>query len=417
MAKTFATTNPADVYNAIRNSASLEYKNRIPIATQENIEDSVLSALDAYEPAFNEFLFNVVNKIGLTLVTSKYFDNPLSVFYKGKLNYGTTVEELFINLIKAEEYNPEKAEKTVFQRALPDVRAAYHTLNFQNFYKVTIQDGDIDLIFTNANGIFDFINRIVERLFTSSEWDLYLTTKQLAIEAAKDGHMFPVTIPSGETKDDLETIIATINGYSNIITFMKNRFNYAGVDTLTKFPEQRVLIDAMFEAKVGVKVLAEAFHMEEARYKAERILVDDFGELTDVVAMLVDENFFQIYDKKNKTKTMDNGEGDYRQYWYHVWKIFSTSPFANAIVFTTSTNSVGNIRVQGSASASVGKSQYTAVVTKTGYASGGVVWSIDNDGTITSDGTAIFPTSGTYNITATSVYDPTVSGSIEVSVS
>lgn len=417
MAKTFATTNPYDVYNAVRNTASLDYQSRIPVATQNNIAD-VWNALDDYEPSMNEFLFNVVNKIGLTIVTSKIFNNPLSIFYKGKLRNGATVEELFINLVQAEQYDPEKAEKTVLQRALPDVRSAYHTLNYQNFYKLTVPEDEINLIFLRPEGIFDFISRVVERLYTSSEWDLYLTTKQLAIEGITSGHVYPVTIPQPTSKDNIEDIIATANGMSNKLTFMSTLYNYAGVATRTPFDEQYLLVDAMFEAKVGVKVLAEAFNMNEAQYKARRTLIDDFGELNDVVAMLVDKDFFQIWDKINKTKSMDNGEGLYRNFWFHVWKIFSSSPFANAIVFTTSTSAITSVTVTGATTATAGsKSTYTATVVKTGYASEGVVWSIEGGGTITSDGVATFPTAGTYTVTATSVYDSTKSGSAEVTVS
>ena len=56
----------------------------------------------------------------------------------------------------------------------------------------------------------------------------------------------------------------------------------------------------------------------------------------DVKAVILDENFFQVYDNLNKMTENYIGSGLYWNYWYHTWKTVSVSPFANAIVFALS---------------------------------------------------------------------------------
>lgn len=55
--------------------------------------------------------------------------------------------------------------------------------------------------------------------------------------------------------------------------------------------------------------------------------------MADVKAVLVDENFFQVYDNKDQFTEKYVASGLYWNYFYHVWKTVSTSDFSNAVVF------------------------------------------------------------------------------------
>ena len=63
-----------DVLNTIRANASTTYQERIPEATRNNIS-KVGSAILNYEPARNEFLNALMNRIGYVIVTSKLVKN------------------------------------------------------------------------------------------------------------------------------------------------------------------------------------------------------------------------------------------------------------------------------------------------------------------------------------------------------
>ena len=92
-AKVKFTAKPYDVLNAIRNNASANYQNYVPIATASDASIKEIGAIIMdYVALQNEFLYALVNRIGLVLLTNKMFENPLRMFKKGKLDFGETIE-------------------------------------------------------------------------------------------------------------------------------------------------------------------------------------------------------------------------------------------------------------------------------------------------------------------------------------
>ena len=55
--------------------------------------------------------------------------------------------------------------------------------------------------------------------------------------------------------------------------------------------------------------------------------------MADVKAVILDEDWFQVYDNNNKFTEKYVASGLYWNYFYHTWKTVSWSPYANAIVF------------------------------------------------------------------------------------
>lgn len=51
----------------------------------------------------NEFLSWLINRIAMVLVTSKVYYNPWQIFKRGILDYGETIEEIFVDIC-----NPHK---------------------------------------------------------------------------------------------------------------------------------------------------------------------------------------------------------------------------------------------------------------------------------------------------------------------
>lgn len=416
--------NSVQILNTIRANASSTYQERIPEATQDNIRE-VGNAMMTYTATQNEFLNALVNRIARVLITSKSYQNPLRMFKKGILEYGETVEEIFANIAKAHEFDPAVAEKEVFKREIPDVNAVFHRMNLQNFYKVTISDEQLRQAFLSADGVTDLIGKIVDTLYTGSEFDEFLCMKQQIVDGINGGKFQPVTIPT-PTAENAQEIVTTIKGISNKLEFMSSGYNYMGVLTHTKKDDQILIVNAEFDAVIDVNVLASAFNMDKAEFMGHKVLVDDFGALTDVVAVLVDRSWFMVWDNLIRFTENYNGEGLYWNYFYHVWKTFSSSPFANAIVFTTAATTVTGVTVSPATHTMGANSQqtFTATVNGTGHYPTDVTWSIsgnsDNTTAITANGilmTGAAEAGPTITVTATSNFDDSKSGTATVTVS
>lgn len=442
-----------DILNAIRNNASANYRDYIPSANpdQNNIRE-IGSIIMNYQALQNEFVNALINRIGLVLITSKGYDNPWQMFKMGKLDYGETIEEIFVNLAEPFIYDPETAESTVFKREIPDVRAAFHYVNYQTFYKETIQQKDLEKAFMSVEGVRNLMNKVIDAMFASANYDEFNVMKYLLARNVLNGRLYPVQI-SSVSAANAKGIVSTIKGVSNDLTFMTRKYTPTGVATHTEKSEQYLIVNSEFDSIIDVEVLASAFNMDKAEFDGRRVLVDSFGnldtkrlkkllgenyvELTDteiaalnsVPAVLVDREWFMIFDKTNYFTDMFNGEGLYWNYWYHVWKVFSTSPFKNAVVFATGAPSVDSVTVTPSAvSVLPGQNVILSANVQTSYfASKAVDWvATDGNGNPT-DKVTVSPlgevhisdeaVSGeTYKITATSVLDDTASDDCTITI-
>ena len=359
MPRRIAVTNlnasTIDILNTIRANASMEYQSLVPEISDVRDIPKVGEALWGYPNLANQFLSSLINRIASVRVKSATFNNAYAMFKKGYLEFGETVEEVFVQIAKAREFSPEKAEARELKRTIPDVRTAFHTMNYRVEYPITIQNNDLKMAFLSENGVQDLIARIVDAVYTGAEYDEFLLFKYLIIKAVAHGKMYPVAFDATQMS---EAAVA-FRGNSNMITFMSNKYNAAGVHTATPRADQYIFMDAKFNAQYDVDVLAAAFNMDKADFMGRLMLIDDFTTfdndrfdviransdmieevtaaelalMADVKAVLVDAEWFQVYDNLAQFDEKYVASGMYWNYFYHVWKTVSSSPFSNAIVF------------------------------------------------------------------------------------
>ncbi len=368
-----------------------------------------------FQPYQNAFLNALVNRIGRVLVTSRMWENPWAIFKKGRLEYGETVEEIFANIAKPHSYDPGKAESEVFKREIPDVRAAFHTMNFQKFYKVTISNDQLRQAFLSYGELTDLIARIVDTLYTSMNLDEFLVMKYMLCREALNGHIYTVTTkPIEGTGADPTDAIERYREYTNNLKFLKTTYNRAGVRNSTPVADQVIIIPNRAESIMGVQVLAAAFNLSEVDYISRRIPLDscsfdvddtlrlaelfendseytpftedEIATLEKINAFKLSKGWFMVFVNFEQFTENYNGQGLYWQYFYHVWKTFSVSPFENGIVFTSENGSVTGVTVSPTtANVAQGSSiQMTATVAGTGLYDKSVSWMIDPDNEVAS---------------------------------
>lgn len=351
-----------DIINTIRANATMEYQTLVPQIDNVDGLRKVGSVLYGYPAMANQFINALVNRIATVSVKSATFNNAYAELKKGYLEYGETVEEVFVGIAKAREFCVEKSEQREFKRTVPDVKTAFHTINYKVQYPITIQQEDLRQAFMSEQGIQDLIAKIINAVFVASEYDEFLLFKYLMIKAISHGKMYPVSIGNG----DLKQCASKFRGMSNQLTFMSDKYNAYGVTTNTKKDAQYIFMDSMFNGEYDVNVLASAFNMDKAEFSGKLKLIDDWTSfdndrfstivensdclelvtedelalMKNVKSVLVDEEWFQIYDNENQMSEKYVASGLYWNYFYNVWKTVSTSPFSNAIVFVTDDASI-----------------------------------------------------------------------------
>ena len=434
------TNNSVAVLNAIRNSASVNYRNYVPVATADPESIRTIGAIIMDSPSLqNEFLSALYNRIGRVIVESKTWENPWSLFKKGMLEFGETIESVFVDLAKPFQYDPAVAENTIFKREIPNVRSTFYVMNYQKFYKNTIENNDLKLAFLSWDGVTDLISKIVEAMYTSANYDEFQVMKYMLAKQILVGRLHIEDIDTTKMTD----AVATIKSVSNKLTFLSRKYNIAGVANATEKSRQMVIMNSDFDASVDVNVLASAFNMDKAEFMGRRVLVENFGDidndrlavlfaddptyvaltsdeltaLNTIPCVVVDEDYFQIYDNLTEFTEDYNGEGMYWNYWYHVWKTFGVSPFANAVMFIDGTPSITSVDVSpATATAEAGQNvTFVATVVTADFAPQTVNWKVDDTSktagvTVDNAGTVYIPSTVenlSITVTATSTFDST----------
>lgn len=444
------TGNSVDVLNAIRNGASTEYKNAIPVATKNASTIRQIGAVLLNTPLlYNEFVNGLINRIGLSIFASdQYWDNPLGWVNKGVLDFGESVEEIFVDIAKPHQYDPAVAEEEWMKREVPDVKAVFHTLNYTKFYKSTIQEADMRKAFINSSGVDRLINEIIGSMYKAARYDLYLATRYLIGINLWNGYVTGIKVPSATTVQGIKQTVAVARAIRSELEYPTRKYNLMKVLNETPVERLRFFISTTLDAVMDVEVLANAFNMEKTEFLGKKQILPpwedldverldllfngeegyhsftaaELEELDKISAFIVDEEWFQVYDWYIESHTSPyNGEGLYYNNWYHIQKILSASPFRNAIMLIGDDQSITSVTLNISevtlpVGGSIGAA---ATVVTEGFAPKTLTWtSSDEDvATVDASGNITAVAAGSATITATSTFDSTKTATISVTVS
>lgn len=410
----------------------------------------------------NAFL-NTINLIGLTIIDRNYWENPWESFAnRGSISFGQTVRELLVDIADVFDYQKYQNDGTHFlENVVPNVYNYLHELNYEKFYKTTTSDTQIAMAFNTENGLMDLIEKIVGSLYEGYKYDKYIVDKYQLCRRILDGTVTSIEIKNWSNLTARQRVSA-MKSISNKLTFRSPNYNPAGARVATNFANQIMIMNTDFEAEMTTEVLATSFFRNDAEMKSRLALIDGFDSydearlvellgdgfepfteeektaLSKIPAVIIDDEWFQDYnyllDNASDTKMTNfyNPETLKNNHWLHTKKVISTSPFKNAVVFTTDVPAVTSVTVAPQASSiSAGQNlQLGAVVKTTGFANKAVVWSVvqstgDKTTKVTVDMNGLVKIPKDYDISkdtpqikirATSVYDNTKFGEASITV-
>lgn len=403
----------------------------------------------------NAFI-NTVNLIGLTVIKRNGWDNPWNFTKRGTLRFGQQIREIINDLCNVYDYNENFSNKQRFlQTVVPNVLNYMHEVNFQKFYQTTTSDAQLAMAFETED-LFTYIDDAIAMLYESLKYDTYIVDKYMLCRRILDGTVTSVKIENFANKTTRE-IVAEMKGISNKMTFRSPNYNPAGIRRATRFEDQIAIVNTDFDGKITTEVLATSYFRNDAEMKTQMALIDGFSDydkerltellgsafvdftayeltaLAKIPAMIIAREWFMDYDYALNTESGEKQTEFYNpttlenNHFLHAWRVFSTSPFENAVVFTQDNIAVTSVAVSPT-TATVSKGQelkLSANVETTGFANKAVVWSIlsrvegMNVVTISADGTLKVPStapSGELTVTATSVYDNSVTGTATITV-
>lgn len=455
-----------EILNTIRESIGGDFQEGTPhvLSAGEEMADGVtatsndsLMSIRAFGQAImsnvgwqNAFLSELLNRIGLVIISSKSYQNPWTNLKRGRLEYGEVIEDIFINICEPYNYDPEVAESQVEKRVKPDVEAMLYRINSQIFYKQTIEQVTLRQAFTSSTGVVNLITGIIDAMYTAMEYDERLAMKYILVQRILNGTMYKQIIPSNATSEQLITAVKTV---SNLLMTPSRKYNSAGVLNYALKNDQYVFVTSAFDAQSGVEVLAKAFNVDYVQFSGRYIVLDDFSFTPDELARLdiifadepsyvrptsqqltklkevplvtVDKDFFMVYDVEQYFDMRRNQQGLYENNFLHVWKVYASGYFANAVMYVETEPTVTSVAVAPSQATMPKGSSLTmkATVTASDFADKTVHWEVTGGGTdvTINEKTGVLTignnaTAQAYTVKAVSNGNPEKSGSATITV-
>lgn len=455
-----------DILNTIRESIGGDFEEGTPhvLSAGDEMADGVtatsndsLMSIRAFGQAImsnvgweNAFLSELLNRIGLVIISSKSYQNPWSNLKRGRLEYGEVIEDIFINICTPYKYDPELAESQVEKRVKPDVEAMLYRLNSQIFYKQTIEQVTLRQAFTSSTGVVNLITGIIDAMYTAMEYDERLAMKYILVQRLLNGTMYKQIIPKNATSEQLITAVKTV---SNLLMTPSRKYNSAGVLNYALKNDQYAFVTSAFDAQSGVEVLAKAFNVDYAQFSGRYIVLDDFSftpdeldrldiifadepsyirptteqllKLKEVNLVTVDKDFFMVYDVEQYFDMRRNQQGLYENNFLHVWKVYASGYFANAVMYVETEPTVTGVGVAPSTAAMPKGSSLTmkATVMASDFADKSVRWTVSGGGAgvTINEKTGVLTISNNattqdYTVTATSNGDSTKNGTATITV-
>ena len=334
----------AKAFNVIREDSSTVYMNTVPAATADNINE-IKNILfnDSYSPMLNEFVTNLINRIGLTIIRNKSFNNPLAVFKKGSVPLGTDIQDVYENPAVAEQY---ELSNTAMAKLLtitdPDTHVAYYRRNRQDMYTKTIARETLQGAFVSWEKFEEFIQGITTSLYSGNYIDEFKYTKELIDGVYNQGKIRCEQISAPTDASTSKAFLKKVRALYTKMSLPSQNYNSyslftdSGKAVTTWTDKERIVLvitaDAL--ANIDVEALASAFNLNKADFMGRVITVDSFAN-DEIVAVMMDEAFIQIYDNLFRFDEFYNARAMAWNEYLHAWGTFAVCPFANAICLTT----------------------------------------------------------------------------------
>lgn len=383
-----------EILNAIRESASDEYKARIPEATRENIA-TVGNTILSYVPHANLFLSALMNRIGRVVIkTLDTMEDHYRVFGEQRLDYGDTIQKIFVDIPKAKAFEGTNTLTPASMLAIEKgvIHVEYTSVDRRLYYKTTISVPELKEAFINVSALDRLVMGLIDGMARAFNVDKYFMDTQVLAEQCKyvkslkdlepTANVRVIEVPasvakynktSGQIEWDsvgakaflkqLRKETGMLQFYhkldycpydmTNEVAVIEDASHQSTIKTISAMRtprEKQILaleVDSM--AEIDVDALAVLFNLDKADLQTQTIELENgaiglYGESTAeryIGGFLCAKDAVERGTSFEDSDSFKNPEHEYVNFWNHYWGYRAISKFADfcPIVFTTYTPS------------------------------------------------------------------------------
>lgn len=328
----------ATILDKVRTKGTDDYQQRIPSATQTGVANTMRYLFDPMNRQYlNDCVWNMVNRIGLTVMAQNApFENPLAIFKKENLYWGSTVQEIAVKWIKAHGYKDDAEDLLKMHR--PEAAVWFYEMNRRDQYPISWTEDELRQAFVDDFGLNRFIAQIMETPRNSDNYDEMNIMLALIRHYEQTLGFYKVhldKIPSDETT--AKTLLKVLRSTAGRMQFPSTQYNALNVTDIPAYanPQQMVLlIEPEYLASIDVDALSAVFQLDKAEVPYRIVQVPSLG-IEGAVALLVSTDWYQVRDTMYGTTQFYNPQTLGNTLYLNHWGIYGVSPFTPCALFTT----------------------------------------------------------------------------------
>lgn len=328
----------ATILDKVRLKGTDDYQQRIPSATQTGVANTMRYLFDPMNRQYlNDCVWNMVNRIGLTVMAqNEPFKNPLDVFKKENLYWGSTVQEIAVKWIKAHGYKDDAEELLKMHR--PEAAVWFYEQNRRDQYPISWTDDELRQAFVDDFGLNRFMAQIMETPRNSDNYDEMNIMLALIRHYEQDLGFYKVhldAVPSDEKT--AKTLLKMLRSTAGRMQFPSTQYNALNVTDIPAYatPQQMVLlIEPEYLASLDVDALSAVFQLDKAEVPYRIVQVPSLG-IPGAVALLVSTDWYQVRDTVYGTTQFYNPQTLTNTMYLNHWGVYGVSPFTPCALFTT----------------------------------------------------------------------------------
>lgn len=328
----------ATILDKVRLKGTDDYQQRIPSATQTGVANTMRYLFDPMNRQYlNDFVWQLVNRIGLTVMAQNApFENPLAIFKKENLYYGSTVQEIAVKWIKAHGYKDDAEDLLKLHR--PEAASWFYELNRRDQYAISWNQDELRQAFVDDYGLNRFIAQIMETPRNSDNYDEMNIMLALIRHYEQNLGFYKVHLDAAPTDEaSAKTMLKALRATAGRMRFPSTQYNALNITDIPAYadPSQMVLlIEPEYLASLDVDALSAVFQIDKAEVPYRIIQVPSLG-IDGAVALLVSTDWYQVRDTNYTVTQFNNPQTLTDTMFLHHWGIYGVSPFTPCALFTT----------------------------------------------------------------------------------
>lgn len=326
-----------DIIGVKAGKSNPAYSSDIPLASQTSLDATINALTDPSNAMHLTSFTNLLAQVGIQNINSPMWSDPLTpLFWKGEIETGSVVQNIVIPRMKARGYRFDDSQ-SVFQISEPDMTEYFSTLNRKDVTPLTLAPNEMRKALRSPNGVSEFYERIMGALTASVEMDNTNYVLRSLGGAIKNGHVTYVEVGDATTQDELKSAISQMRKVAREMKFPSTsvKYNKAHLEFPTKTSDLITLVNLGFQSDAEVNVFSEAFNRDDVQLFGKRVEVPQFEFDNDgnVLALMMDKEFFQIYGYLNEIASNNNAATLTEHIYRHIWNSYTTISAFNAVAF------------------------------------------------------------------------------------